>query len=95
MDRLSALLPAALRRRGMGPQGEAALAVHRASQWLTSRTPALCPLVRPERLKDGVLTIACANAVAMQECQGLAADLLAYLRSEGSSGVKSVRPVRA
>lgn len=95
MERLASMLPAALRRRGLYEQGQAALAVTRATQWIAAQAPALAQHVRVRHLKDGVLTVACDSPVAMQEMQALAHRLEAELHDGRTARCSGVRVQRA
>lgn len=82
MDKLSLVLPRVLQKRGLAKHANGALVAHRAAEWVRERLPQLSSFVRVARLKDGVLVLSCSHSVAMQECQGITADLLQFLRLE-------------
>ena len=95
MEKLSFLLPAALRRRGLQEQGAAALAVAYANQWLARHSPTLVPSVSVKRLKDGILTVECANAIALQELQAVSHRLQEALIQHHGVKMTAVRVVRS
>ena len=95
MDRLSSILPKVLRKRGLQEHAVGALVVLRASAWIAMRLPELAGMVRVRSFKEGTLHIVCTHSVAVQECQGLIANLHHYLRSECDvSGIIDIRIAR-
>ncbi len=95
MDKVSSLLTAVLNRRGLASHAGSALVVHRCEQWINDRMPTIAPFVRVRSLQDGTLVIACAHAIAQQECQTASADLIADLaKNEPFIRISSVRTVR-
>lgn len=95
MERVSSLLPGALRRRGLSEQAKAALVVHRTAEWLATKRKSAKNDMRPVCVKDGVLTVECTSSIALQEGEGLKHSLFVWLSKEGFSAVTSVRFVRA
>ena len=96
MDSLSSILPKVLHKRGLHGHATAALVTHKAQEWLRLALPALASSLRVEHLKDGVLTIATAHAIAAQECLPLLPSLTEFLQREcKGSSVRDVRLVRA
>lgn len=93
VDKLSSLLPAVLRKRGLKEQADASLVMHRAGLWLSENMPELKESVEPRTLKDGVLLIACAHGIAMQELRAASTRLLSFLGG-ASSGIKEIRLTR-
>lgn len=95
MDKVVAILPSILHRRGLQTHATGALAVYRAAQWLRERCPELHEDLRVATLKDGVLRIRCSHSIALQECRVLSAELLAYLREScAEAAVREILPER-
>ncbi|MDD4319789.1 MAG: DUF721 domain-containing protein [Candidatus Peribacteraceae bacterium] len=82
MDSLRSLLPKVLRRRGLAGQAGASHVTYVAQKWLQEVLPGLAAFMEVRHLKDGVLTIACRNGVAAQECRHLSSRLLDHVRRE-------------
>lgn len=95
MDKLSTVLPTVLNRRGIQKHATGALVVYTAKNWMTERLPHLSGFMEVLKLQEGVLHISCGHSVALQECQCVSAELLAYLRLECPfAGVTDARIVR-
>ncbi len=95
MDHLSSILPRVLHKRGLHKHALAALAVHKATEWLQAALPGLADQFHIEHLQDGTLTIACGHSIASQECLPLLPSLTEYLQRECvGAGVREVRLVR-
>ena len=92
MDSLSSILPKVLHRRGLHGHAVAALATHKAGDWLRAALPHCFEQLHVQSLKDGVLTISADHPIAAQECSPLLPALTEYLQRE-CKGVK-VREVR-
>lgn len=82
MERLFHLLPKVLQKRGLQEHAQSALVLHRAQHWLIARLPILEPCIHVRHIKDGVLTVGCDHAIAIQECQASLPDLREYLKIE-------------
>lgn len=82
MERLFHLLPKALNKRGLQEHAQSALLIHRTQQWLEKRFPVTAPNIHTRHIKDGVLTVACDHAIALQECQASLGDLMENLKTE-------------
>lgn len=96
MDHIRTVLPNVLRKRGLHGHATAALAVHKAQEWLLELLPGLAGSFAVEKLVNGVLTVACRDSVTAQECHALASPLLRYLQTEcGLSGVIELRVTRS
>ncbi len=95
MDRISTLLPKVLEKRGLQKHAEASFIVQQAQAWLADRLPAFVHDLRASSFKDGSLLVSCAHSIAAQECNQVAEELAAYLRSEcGAKKLEGVRCVR-
>lgn len=95
MDKLNAVLPKVLNKRGLGEHARGALTVFRASVWMAEKLPHLKELVQVHKVQDGVVHVSCGHSIALQECQSVTADLLQFLHLECPfAGVKEVRIIR-
>jgi len=95
MDHLASILPTVLGKRGLKDHAQAALVVHRAQLWVGGRLASLKELLTVRKLEDGTLFIACGHSIALQECQAIVPELLAYLQKECRfSSVRSIRLAR-
>ncbi len=95
MDHVASILPAVLRKRGLGKHADAALVAHTARSWLTVKLPEHAQELSVRSFKDGELIVACGHSIAAQECQALAHELKTYLTAElPHACVASVRLVR-
>ena len=68
MDKLSSLLPAALRRRGLHSEFTAGFVVLKAEEWLKHALPAHATTLKVLSFVDGILTIQALHSIALQEC---------------------------
>ena len=82
MDKISFVLPKVLQRRGLAKHANGALVAHRTKHWLDEHLPQMEAFVRVARIQDGVIFLSCTHSVALQECQGAAAELLQFIRIE-------------
>ncbi len=83
MDKVSSVLSTVLRRRGLKHHADASLAIHHADAWIHLHARGLAGMVEAKTLKDGILSVHCSNAVALQEMQGLLQKLQQHLQKEG------------
>jgi len=80
MDKISALLPKVLNKRGLRREADASLVVYAANAWLhANHAPEEAIATTYAR---GELTIAVQNAIAGQECYALHDDLLLALQNK-------------
>lgn len=77
MDRLSTLLPKALRKRGLKDQADASLVVHTAQTWLKEKG---LEDASAEKLENGTLFIEVESSIAAQECHAQKEELLSSLQ---------------
>ena len=92
MDRLSTLLPKALRKRGLKDQADASLVVHRAQTWLREKE---LENASAEKLDNGALFIEVDSSIAAQECHAQKEELLSFLqKSFPDIAVNRVRIIR-
>ncbi len=68
MDKLSFLLPSALRRRGLFAQVSASVIVMKAADWLKERIPSHATTLHVLSFADGILSIGADHSIAAQEC---------------------------
>ncbi|OGJ56237.1 hypothetical protein A2635_03335 [Candidatus Peribacteria bacterium RIFCSPHIGHO2_01_FULL_51_9] len=94
MDRLSSLLPKVLRRRGLHGHAQSALVMHCARRWLDEKLPLTKEMISVTKCEDGVLFVACTEAIALQECQAVFADLKGFLMTETSVQIEEIRAIR-
>ena len=95
MDSLQSLLPKVLNRRGLHKQAQASLVTHHAQEWIRRELPAMQNEILVKHLSNGILTIACTNAIAGQECQMLLPALREYLESEcDHRGIADIHLIR-
>ncbi len=95
MDSLSSILPKVLHRRGLHGHAMAAMATHRAHDWLRAALPHCIAQLHVESLKDGVLTISATHPIAAQECMPLLPSLKEFLMRECKGcTVREVRMIR-
>lgn len=79
----------------MGEHALAALAVHRARQWIDEEMGDFASMLRVSSLKDAELLIHCEHSMAMQECNGKIPLLLAFLKDNCPEVViSSIRLIR-
>lgn len=96
MDKVSALLPSVLHRRGLAQHAGSAVAVHRAQAWIAEHLPHIASFVRVRSVRDAELLIECTHPIAQQECQAVSADILAYFATNDHFvHISTVRTVRA
>lgn len=96
MDKIGSFLKTVLHRRGLAEHAEGALAAYRAKAWIQEQLPQISTYVHIKGVRDGEMSIACENAIAMQECSAMTEGLLAELRHDPSCGmVRSIRVERA
>lgn len=81
MDRVSALLPKILHKRGIASQAHAALLLHAATHWVSDHLPSLKHTLHPSTFRDGTLTITSDNSIAAQECHRCLPAMLSALKS--------------
>ena len=80
MDKISALLPKVLNKRGLRHEADASLVVYTANVWLqTNHAPKDAMATTYVR---GELTLTVQNAIAGQECYALHDDLLLALQKK-------------
>jgi hypothetical protein len=79
MDRLSALLPKVLHKRGIKHEADASLVVYHAQKWLKEHDAQEGTNVT--KLQYGTLFIETLSSVAAQECHGMTNDLLEELQA--------------
>ena len=95
MEKVSSLMNAVLRRRGLADHAQGALAVLRAQAWLVGRLPPFASFIQVQAVRDGEVLIACTHGAAMQECRALEQELLQELRKDPACGIiRSVRVMR-
>ncbi len=96
MDKVSSFLKTVLHRRGLAEHAEGALAAYRAKSWVLENLPQVSSYIHIRGVRDGEMTIACENAIAMQECSSIKEELLAELRRDSSCGaIRSIRVDRS
>ncbi|NOS66889.1 MAG: hypothetical protein HOO67_00755 [Candidatus Peribacteraceae bacterium] len=96
MDSLASILPRVLHKRGLHGHATAALATHKATEWLHAALPSFASQLHVDTFKDGVLTISTTHSIAAQECMPLLPGLKEFLLREcKGSAVREVRMVRA
>ncbi len=96
MDSLSSILPKVLHRRGLHAHATAALATHKAHDWLKAALPHCIDQLHVDSLKDGVLTISASHSIAAQECLPFLEGLKEFLLREcKGSKVREVRMMRS
>ena len=96
VQHIGKVLPAVLRKRGLEHEAVASSIVALARQWIATNVPDLREMIEVEPLRDGVLTIACSHAIALQEAQAFLPHLLDEIRaSPGGQRLRSGRVVRA
>jgi len=96
MDSLRSILPKVLRKRGLHGQATAGLVTYRAEQWLQKSLPKLQGTIHVQEFSDAVLTVECANGIALQECQFLLPSLSGSLSKECSEAfVREIRVIRS
>jgi hypothetical protein len=84
MDSLRSLLPKVLRKRGLHGQAVSSLVTFRAKQWLDRELPALADMFEVKSYANAILTIACGNSIAAEECHFLLPSLQEHLSRECS-----------
>ncbi len=95
MDSLKSILPKVLRKRGLHTQATASMVTYRAEEWLKKSLPRHQEAIRVLELSDAVLTIECANGIALQESRFLTPALVAYLSQECKDAlVREIRVIR-
>lgn len=96
MDRVSSLIGKVLRKRGLHEHAVSAHVVHAATTWLEARSPTLATSTLVKNLKNGVLTLECSHAIALQEAQAGSRELLFHLQETfGPTLVVQIRVERA
>jgi len=71
------------------------MVTYRAEKWLKSSLPRLCDAIAVHELSRAVLTIECANSIALQECRFLIPSLQQELaRSCPESVIRDIRVMR-
>lgn len=95
MDSLQSILPKVLRKRGLHGHATASMVTYRAERWLKSSLPGLCDAVAVHEYSGAVLTIECANSIALQECRFLLPSLQHELaRSCPECVIRDIRVIR-
>ena len=95
MEKLSHLLPGVLQKRGLHAHAHGAHAVFVVQEWMKECFPSLQSEVTARVVKEGVLTIACAHSIALQEVQMRVKELLAYLSTAcPQANIREIRLVR-
>jgi len=95
MDKISALIPKVLSRRGLKDQAGASYAVYLAVDWLHNVSVGLAEFCIVTTLKDGILTIECLNSVAMQELNQKSEELKAHLNAIDGISIRDITITRS
>lgn len=96
MDKVSALLPKVLRKRGIKDEADASLVVHTANQWLQQQDGILATSVAAMRFAQNTLTFCTQSSVAAAEMHARTSDLLQALRERFPAlEIEQVRVLRS
>lgn len=95
MFRVSSVLPAVLRKRGLQEHASSSCLVTVAAEWLERVLPQVTGQAKPLSIRDGQLVIVCDHSIAAQECRQVSEEFFAYLRQNlpdiPLSGIRIVR----
>lgn len=91
MDKLSALIPKVLGKRGLTDQAQASYVVFLANEWLLDTAPQIFEAVEVTSLKDGTLYIESEHPLFSQELTQRSHDLLEHLNAFEGVSVSEVR----
>ena len=83
MDKISALLPKVLRKRGLKDEADASHVVFAADAWLRSHSAPEDAMA--QKLRNGELIIKVEHSASAQECHALSHVLLHELKTEFSN----------
>jgi len=95
MDKISALIPKVLAKRGLKDQAGASYAVYLTIDWLHALSVDIAEHCIVTTIKDGVLTIECLNSVVMQELNQKSDELKSHLNSIDGISISAISIIRS